>query len=46
MRDIYSLYNTQFLLLANNKQEENIQAAIILKTKDNIKTQETSQRIP
>ena len=34
---MYSLYNTQFLLLANNKQEGNIQAVIILKIKDNIK---------
>ena len=42
MCNIYGLYNIQFLLLANNKQEENTQAAIILKTRDNIKTQETS----
>ena len=37
MHDIYGLYNTQSLLPANNEQEENIQAAIILKIKDNIK---------
>ena len=37
MRDMYSLYNIQFLSLANNKQEENIQVAIILKIRDNIK---------
>ena len=42
MYNIYSPYNIQFLLPANNKQEENIQIAIILKTRDNIKTQETS----
>ena len=42
MRDIYGLYNTQSLLLANDKQEENIQAAIILKIRDNIKIQEIS----
>ena len=42
MRDIYGPYNIQFLSPANNKQEENIQAAIILKTRDNIKIQKTS----
>ena len=38
MRDMYSLHNIQFLSLANNEQEENTQAAIILKMRDNIKT--------
>ena len=42
MRDMYGLYNIQFLSPANNKQEENIQAVMILKTRDNIKTQEIS----
>ena len=42
MRDIYSLYNIQFLSPANDKQEENIQAVMILKIRDNIKTQEIS----
>jgi hypothetical protein len=42
MRDTYNLYNIQFLLLANDRQEGNIQVAITLKTKDTIKTQETS----
>ena len=37
MYDMYSLYNTQFLLLANNKQKENILVAMILKTRDNTK---------
>jgi len=38
MRDMCSPYNTRFLLLANNKQEGNTQAAITLKIRDNIKT--------
>ena len=42
MCDIYSLYNTQSLSPANDEQEENTQAAMILKTRDNTKTQETS----
>ena len=42
MRDMHGLYNIQSLSPANNKQEENIQVAIILKTKNNIKKQETS----
>ena len=42
MRDIYGLYNMQLLSPANNKREGNIQTAIILKIKDNIKIQETS----
>ena len=37
MYNMHGLYNIQFLLLANNKQEKNIQAAIILKMRDNIK---------
>ena len=41
MHNIYGMYNTQSLLPANDKQEENIQVAIILKTKNNIKIQET-----
>ena len=42
MCDMYSLYNIQSLLPANDKQEENTQAAMTLKMRDNIKTQETS----
>ena len=37
MYNIYSLYNIQFLLPANNKKEENIQIAMILKIRNNIK---------
>ena len=37
MYNTHSLYNARFLLLANNKQEENTQAAIILKMRDIIK---------
>ena len=38
MYNIHGLYNTQSLLPANDEQEENIQIAITLKIKDNIKT--------
>ena len=41
-RDMYGPYNAQFLLPANDKQEGNTQAAITLKIRDDIKTQETS----
>ena len=37
MRDMRGPYNIQFLLPANNKQEENTQAAMILKIRDNTK---------
>jgi hypothetical protein len=42
MCDIYGLYNIQFLLLANDGQEGNIQVATTLKIRDAIKTQKTS----
>jgi len=38
MRDTHSPYNTRFLLPANDKQEENTQAATILKIRDITKT--------
>jgi len=42
MRDMYGPHNTRFLWLANDEQEGNIQAAITLKIRDDIKTQKTS----
>ena len=42
MRDTHGPHNTRFLLPANDEQEGNIQAATTLKTRDDIKTQETS----
>ena len=38
MRDTHGPHNIQFLSPANNKQEESIQTAIILKIRNNIKT--------
>jgi hypothetical protein len=38
MCDMYGPHNIQFLLLANDEQEGNIQAAITLKIRDAIKT--------
>ena len=37
MRDIYGPHNIQFLLLANDGQEGNIQVATTLKMRDAIK---------
>ena len=42
MRDTHGLYNIRPLSPANDEQEENTQVAMILKTRDNIKTQKTS----